>query len=58
MALSPSLVSFMDCKLSFLLATSFFLLVASLPTHVFASSNSEPFCMYELSSKEFLHVKC
>lgn len=58
MDVSPSLVSFMDCKLSFLLATSFFLLVASLPTHVFASSNSEPFCMYELSSKEFLHMKC
>lgn len=32
--------------LSSLLAVSFFLLVASLPTHVFASSNSEPFaCM-------------
>lgn len=44
--------------LSSLLAVSLFLLVASLPTHDFASSNSEPFCMYELSSKEFLHVKC
>lgn len=43
---------------SSLLAAAFFLLVASLPTHVFASSNSEPFCMYELSSKEFLHIKC